>query len=45
MIARHSISPCLRLNANWLVEAGFSIDTPVTVSVEYGKLVIEPVKG
>lgn len=45
MITRHSISPSLRLNGNWLVEAGFSNDTPVTVSVEQGRLVIEPVKG
>ncbi|WP_077252903.1 SymE family type I addiction module toxin [Klebsiella oxytoca] len=28
-----------------LAEAGFSTDTPVTVSVEQGRLVTEPVKG
>ncbi|WP_333854226.1 SymE family type I addiction module toxin [Leclercia sp.] len=29
----------------WLGEAGFSTDTPVTVSMEQVRLVIEPVKG
>lgn len=38
-------STSLRLNGNWLEEAVFSTDTPVTVSVEQGRLVIEPVKG
>ncbi|HFK7979786.1 MULTISPECIES: SymE family type I addiction module toxin [Klebsiella] len=28
-----------------MAEAGFSTDTPVTVSVEQGRLVTEPVKG
>ncbi|KGB05783.1 toxin SymE, type I toxin-antitoxin system family protein [Enterobacteriaceae bacterium ATCC 29904] len=41
----YSRSPSLRLNGNWLAEGGFSTDTPVTVSVEHGRLVIEPVKG
>ena len=41
----YSRSPSLRLNGNWLEEAGFSTDTPVTVSVEPGRLVIEPLKG
>lgn len=45
MTIRYSFSPCLRLNGNWLGEAGFSTDTPVTVSVEQRRLVIEPVKG
>ena len=40
----YSRSPSLRLNGNWLEEAGFSTDTPVIVSVEQGRLVIEPVK-
>ncbi|EME8859446.1 MULTISPECIES: SymE family type I addiction module toxin [Enterobacter] len=40
----YSRSPSLRLNGNLLEEAGFSTDTPVTVSVEQGRLVIEPVK-
>nr|WP_323092756.1 SymE family type I addiction module toxin [Klebsiella variicola] len=30
---------------NWLAEAGFSTDTPVMVSVEQRRLVIEPVRG
>ncbi|WP_375291176.1 SymE family type I addiction module toxin [Lelliottia sp. RWM.1] len=42
---RYSRSPSLRLNGNWLEEAGFSTDTPVIVSVEPGRLVIEPLKG
>ncbi|WP_407438195.1 SymE family type I addiction module toxin [Lelliottia sp.] len=29
----------------WMKEAGFSPDTPVTVSEEQGRRVIEPVKG
>jgi len=41
----YSRSPSLRLNGNWLEEAEFSTDTPVTVSVEPGRLVIEPFKG
>jgi toxic protein SymE len=41
----YSRSPSLRLNGNWLEEAGFCTDTPVVVSVEQGRLVIEPVKG
>ncbi|EQB8221209.1 MULTISPECIES: SymE family type I addiction module toxin [Klebsiella] len=28
-----------------MAEAGFSTDTPVMVSVEQGRLVIEPVRG
>ncbi|HDT3137104.1 TPA: SymE family type I addiction module toxin [Enterobacter asburiae] len=35
----------MRLNDNWLVEAGFSTGMPVTVSVEQGRLVIKPTKG
>ncbi|MBH1930693.1 SymE family type I addiction module toxin [Serratia rubidaea] len=27
---------------NWLAEAGFGTDTPVTVAVEQGQLVIRP---
>lgn len=45
MTTGYSRSPSLRLNGNWLAEEGFSTDTPVTVSVEQGRLVIEPVKG
>ncbi|QXB23943.1 type I toxin-antitoxin system SymE family toxin [Lelliottia amnigena] len=35
----------MHLNGNWLREAGFSTNTPVIVSVEEGRLVIEPVMG
>ncbi|QSW37464.1 type I toxin-antitoxin system SymE family toxin [Leclercia pneumoniae] len=42
---QYSRSPSLRLNGNWLADAGFSTDRAVTVSVEPGRLVIEPVKG
>ncbi|WP_418936799.1 SymE family type I addiction module toxin [Leclercia adecarboxylata] len=38
-------SPSLRLNGNWLREAGFSTDTLVMVSVEQERLVIEPVRS
>ncbi|EGO0706272.1 type I toxin-antitoxin system SymE family toxin [Salmonella enterica] len=31
-----SHSPSLRLNGNWMAEAGFSTDTPVIVSVAQG---------
>ena len=41
----YPISPGLRLNGNWQEEAGFSTDTPIIVSVEQGRLVIEPVEG
>ena len=30
----------IKLKGRWLVAAGFSIDTPVTVQIEQGKLVI-----
>ncbi|MCE1427265.1 SymE family type I addiction module toxin [Enterobacter hormaechei] len=33
------------MNGNWLEEARFSTDTPITVSVELGRLVIGLVKG
>ncbi|ENZ8429914.1 MULTISPECIES: SymE family type I addiction module toxin [Klebsiella] len=45
MTTCYPISPGLRLNGNWLEEAGFSTDTPIIVSVEQGRLVIEPVRG
>jgi len=35
---KHIPSPHLR--GNWLEEAGFGTDTPVTVAVEHGQLVI-----
>ncbi|MFP1787621.1 SymE family type I addiction module toxin [Lonsdalea quercina] len=34
-------SPSLYLKSHWLEEAGFATDTPVIVTVERGKLVIE----
>lgn len=45
MTTYFSRSPSLLLNGNWLAEAGFTSDTPVMVSVEQGRLVIEPFKG
>lgn len=45
MTTYYSLSPSLLLNGNWLAEAGFTSDTPVMVSVEQGRLVIEPFKG
>ena len=44
-LAAGRIPHCLRPDSNWLAEAAFSTDTPVTVSVDLGRLVIEPVKG
>ncbi|MRT15262.1 type I addiction module toxin, SymE family [Enterobacteriaceae bacterium RIT711] len=32
--------PSLHLKGDWLEEAGFGTDTPVTISVERGQLVI-----
>ncbi|MFY9996025.1 MAG: SymE family type I addiction module toxin [Leclercia sp.] len=45
MTTYYSRSPSLHLKGNWLAEAGFSTDTPAAVSVEQGRLMIEPVKG
>ncbi|MBK0034511.1 type I toxin-antitoxin system SymE family toxin [Erwinia sp. S43] len=36
----YSRFPSLHLKGNWLEEAGFTTDTPVTVAVEQCKLVI-----
>ena len=36
----YSRCPSLNLKGNWLEEAGFGTDTPVTVAVERGQLVI-----
>lgn len=38
----YSRCPSLHLKGNWLEEAGFTTDTPVTVIVEHGQLVIRP---
>lgn len=42
MTTYYSRSPSLHLKGNWLEEAGFGTDTPVTVAVERGQLVIRP---
>nr|WP_244968590.1 SymE family type I addiction module toxin [Rosenbergiella australiborealis] len=36
----YSRYPSISLKGNWLEEAGFTTDTPVTVAVEHGQLVI-----
>ncbi|CAK9886704.1 MAG: Toxic protein SymE [Candidatus Erwinia impunctatus] len=38
----YSRHPCLHLKGDWLAEAGFVTDTPVTVTVEHGLLIIRP---
>jgi toxic protein SymE len=38
----YSHTPSLHLKGNWLEETGFTTDTPVTVTVERGQLVIRP---
>ncbi|MBD8165620.1 type I toxin-antitoxin system SymE family toxin [Erwinia persicina] len=32
----------MHLKGDWLEEAGFGTDTPVTITVEHGQLVIRP---
>ncbi|WP_338031925.1 SymE family type I addiction module toxin [Cedecea colo] len=44
MTTYYSRSPCIHLKGNWLAEAGFGTDTPVTVAVEHGQIVIRPVE-
>ncbi|RRN94157.1 type I toxin-antitoxin system SymE family toxin, partial [Pectobacterium aquaticum] len=41
MTRYYSRSPSLHLTGHWLEAAGFGTDTPVIVTVEHGKLVIE----
>lgn len=41
MTTYYSRCPSLNLKGNWLEEAGFMTDTPVTVTVENRKLVIQ----
>lgn len=36
--------PFLRLSGKWLQQAGFSIDTTVTVTVEDNLLIIQPIE-
>lgn len=38
--SRNPITPFLLLNGTWLEQAGFTIDTPVSVTVEEGRLSI-----
>ena len=40
MTTYYSRCPSLNLKGNWLEEAGFKTDTPVTVAIEHGQLVI-----
>lgn len=42
MTSHYSRTPSLHLKGNWLEEAGFTTDTPVTVTVERGQLTIRP---
>ncbi|WP_416135286.1 SymE family type I addiction module toxin, partial [Buttiauxella ferragutiae] len=43
MTTYYNRHPSLHLKGDWLKEAGFGTDTPVTVAVEQGQLVIRPV--
>lgn len=40
MTRYYSRSPSLHLTGHWLEAAGFGTDTPVTVTVEHGQLLI-----
>ncbi|WP_409075530.1 SymE family type I addiction module toxin [Pantoea sp. C3] len=40
MTTYYSRTPSLHLKGNWLAEAGFGTDTPVTIAVERGQLVM-----
>jgi toxic protein SymE len=40
MTTYYSRTPSLHLKGDWLEEAGFRTDTPVTIAVERGQLVI-----
>ena len=42
MTTYYSRTPSLHLKGDWLEEAGFGTDTPVTIAVERGQLVIRP---
>ncbi|MCT4713917.1 type I toxin-antitoxin system SymE family toxin [Enterobacteriaceae bacterium H18W14] len=42
MTTYYSRTPGLHLKGNWLAEAGFGTDTPVTIAVEHRQLVIRP---
>jgi hypothetical protein len=36
--------PCLKLRGGWLREAGFAIGRKLTVEINEGRLIIEPVE-
>jgi toxic protein SymE len=42
MTTYYSWCPSINLKGYWLEEAGFTTDTPVTVTVERGQLTIRP---
>lgn len=42
MTTYYNRHPSLHLKGDWLKEAGFATDTPVTVAEEWGLLVIRP---
>lgn len=42
MTTYYSRCPSINPKGNWLAEAGFVTDTPVTVTVEHGQLIIRP---
>jgi len=39
----HEPAPAITLKGGWLEEAGFATDTPFTIAVERGQLVIRAV--
>nr|WP_318380177.1 SymE family type I addiction module toxin [uncultured Enterobacter sp.] len=39
---RYSVHPSLSLQGNWLAEAGFPTGVAVSVTVEFGQLIIRP---
>lgn len=41
MTTYYNRHPSLHLKGDWLEEAGFATNTPVTVAIEHGRLVIE----
>ena len=39
----HSVTPpvpWIQMKGKWLAKAGFAIDTPVTIEVQHGKLIL-----
>ncbi|WP_144416855.1 SymE family type I addiction module toxin [Yersinia similis] len=41
MTTYYSRTPSLHLKGNWLKEAEFGTDTPVTLAIEHGRLIIQ----